>query len=384
MSAEDPTPAHQDAPDLFAGGLLYRVLRRYGINPSSAAQSARRAVLIAIGLWLPMAIASFAAGKALPGSVALPFLLDIAAYVRPLIVIPLFLIADPILEGAWRRAGRTFRERGIIVPEQQGRYDALVARVQRWARAPWADLVCLLASAAMTIRLVTFIGSEPHDTWFATSDGSGGSQLTLAGMWAAWVVHLLFFYLTLRWIWELLLWYRFLFGVSRMPLHLYPTHPDQAGGLAFLGRTIGATAPLIFAGTAAMNAAAANGLLHRGHKLPQYLPLGIVEVVFMLLLYVLPPILAFGPLLTRTRREALDEWGHRMARTGETVAAKEEGMSLEEVDIAVTAVRAMKPFPFLRTQLFAPLAAVLVPAIPLLFLAFPARDILDKVLHLLF
>src|SRR5262249_692825 len=41
----------------------------------------------------------------------------------------------------------------------------------------------------------------------------------------------------LRWYLRLLIWFRFLWQVSRLNLHLVPTHPDRAAGLAFLGKS---------------------------------------------------------------------------------------------------------------------------------------------------
>src|SRR3954469_20220646 len=44
----------------------------------------------------------------------------------------------------------------------------------------------------------------------------------------------LFRFLLFRWTWKLALWWRFLWGVSRLDLHLITGHPDRAGGLGSL------------------------------------------------------------------------------------------------------------------------------------------------------
>jgi len=36
-------------------------------------------------------------------------------------------------------------------------------------------------------------------------------------------------------VWRIFLWFRFLSAVSKLNLQLFPTHPDQAGGLGFIG-----------------------------------------------------------------------------------------------------------------------------------------------------
>src|SRR5262245_50333589 len=97
-------PQPLDAPDLFHGGMLYGIVRRFGVDPEDAAHAARRGAILALVLWGPMVAAAFVEGVALPGRVRVPLLFDVAAYVRPLLVVPLLLASEPILAASWRQA----------------------------------------------------------------------------------------------------------------------------------------------------------------------------------------------------------------------------------------------------------------------------------------
>src|SRR5262245_52009853 len=301
MPADEALPAHADAPDIFRGGLLYRVMRRFGVDPGHAVRTARRAVLLGLLLWAPMAALALLDGSALPGRVAVPFFLDVAAYVRPLVVVPLLLAAEPVLATAWQTAGQRFHDRGLVGPEATAAYDVLVARITRSARSKLPDLVCIALAVAACVRLASAVTAAPRDVWFATTVDAASSRLTAAGGWALFV-HGVLFFLSLRWLWRLFTWYRFLFGVVRLPLHLLPIHPDRAAGLGFLGWTISATTPLALGWSAALASAIANRMLHHGAGLMEFAAVGAAVVVASLVLFVLPVVLVCAPLLVRTRK----------------------------------------------------------------------------------
>jgi hypothetical protein len=392
VSGAVPATAHADAPDFLRGGALYGLMSRFGVDPEHAARAARRAVLVALLLWVPQALLAAFEGHALPGKVAVPLLLDVAAWVRPWVVVPLLLVAEPILGRAWRQAGERLCERGVVPAEQRAAYDALVARVTRGIRRVLPELVCLALALGVSAALVSAVVAAPRDVWFAVTDADGTTRVTPSGLWYAFAVHGTLAYLSLRWLWRLGLWYRFLVGVARLPLHLFPAHPDRAAGLGFVGRTLPACAPLILGWSTMLACAAANRMLHFGAPLTAFTPLGGGVLAAVLLLFVVPPILVFLPLLARTRRAALDDWGRRLARCSERSGASPadatasdvavEPLNLEELDVAVRAVRSMRPLPLDLTHLVVPLVAALVPAVGLLFLAIPAGEILDALVHL--
>lgn len=64
-------------------------------------------------------------------------------------------------------------------------------------------------------------------SWYAIPDGTH-LRLTPAGYWNAFVSIPIFQFILFRWYLRLLIWFRFLWHVSRLNLELIPTHPDVA------------------------------------------------------------------------------------------------------------------------------------------------------------
>ena len=105
-------------------------------------------------------------------------------------------------------------------------------------------LILLVLSMGYFIRTHTFVLES--STWYATMEG-GSPTLTLPGFWFFWVSNPIIQFLLLRWLYRLLIWTRFLWQVSRIPLSLMPTHPDRNCGLGFLGGSAYAYSPLLTA-----------------------------------------------------------------------------------------------------------------------------------------
>ncbi len=81
---------------LVLGGPLFQLLRRAHLSDDALTMARRRVVVIALLAWLPLLVLSALEGRALGGSVAVPFLLDVEVHIR-------YLVALPLLVG--RRAG---------------------------------------------------------------------------------------------------------------------------------------------------------------------------------------------------------------------------------------------------------------------------------------
>jgi hypothetical protein len=65
-----------------------------------------------------------------------------------------------------------------------------------------------------------------------------GQGLTPAGYWYAFVALPIFQFLMFRWLYRMGVLSRFLWSISKLDLLLTPTHPDGAGGTAFLGKAL--------------------------------------------------------------------------------------------------------------------------------------------------
>ena len=108
-------------------------------------------------------------------------------------------------------------------------------------------------------------------------------------------------------LWEWLLWTWFAFKLSRQNLRLVPTHPDEHGGLGFLGLTAAAFAPVAFAATAVIGATWRDDILHHGARLMDF-KLEAIVLLMVIVLVALGPLLFFVPRLASLRRQGILEY----------------------------------------------------------------------------
>jgi hypothetical protein len=108
--------------------------------------------------------------------------------------------------------------------------------------------------------------------------------------------------LLLGWFWRLLLWVRFLWLVSRLPLVLSPAHPDRCGGLLFLGYSLSDFSALGFAFGTIVAGSLANQVVRGPVTLLQYRQGFVALALFVVVLFGAPLLLFSGPLLRTLRR----------------------------------------------------------------------------------
>ncbi len=114
-------------------------------------------------------------------------------------------------------------------------------------------------------------------------------------------------FVLLRWYLRFFIWYRFLWRVSKLNLHLVPIHPDRSAGLAFLGKSAYAFGPILFAQGAMLAGLVASRVLYRGESLLSFkLQLGGFVVFFVLA--ILGPLLMFTPRMAAAKRKGLADY----------------------------------------------------------------------------
>ena len=245
---------------LMEGGPLYRIEHRIGLAQRQAHSSAKISSILPLITWLPLLILTLIKGTAFGNAVQLPFLSDFGAYTRFLIAIPLFLVAENVIGPLVAEAAEHFIVSGVI---GQKDYPAFVHAVEeglRWRDSVVAEIIIVLLAYALAISF--FVERAVHvSTWYATHTDSGVSP-TLAGWWLLLFCMPLLQFLVLRWIWRIFLWFQFLNRMSRLDLNLYPTHPDEAGGLGFVGETQRLFSILLFTYSTAAAGVIANEILY--------------------------------------------------------------------------------------------------------------------------
>ena len=197
------------------------------------------------------------------------------------------------------------------------------------------------------------------ETWYAMVAG-GRWQLTIAGYWLAFVSIPIFQFILIRWYMRFLIWFGFLWRVSRLNLHLIPTHPDRAGGLAFLGTSVYAFSPVLFAQGSLLAGMMANRVLYEGAKLLSF-RLEAVTLIGFAVLFVLGPLMMFTPKLMQAKRQGLGAYGLLAGRyvdgfeekwilgkraDGEELLGSADIQSLADLANSFAVVREMRFVPF--------------------------------------
>jgi hypothetical protein len=292
-------------------------------------------------------------------------------------------------------AVRQFIDRGLIAPGDLRRYFAAVVSSVKLRDSATLEIVLLL---------VAFVGghffwesriSLQIGTWYNERGIDGTTHLSLAGRWYAFVSLPLFRFLAFRWLARLVLvWYRFLWRVSRMPLRLNALHPDRTGGLGFLNTSVFAFVPVLVAETSLLSAMIAQRIWHEGATLPQF-KIEILGAVGFLMLLVLLPQTFFLTQLERTWRAGGGEYGAlgshyvndfsrkwlcAQPHTRESLVGSADIQSLADLANAYEVIRDMYLVPITRNTVMRLAFAIVIPLLPLVLTMIPFEEVVDRAL----
>jgi hypothetical protein len=378
---------------VIEGGPLDQLQRRLGLMKLEAPLIVRRALVFSLVAWLPLFILSALQGTLLT-NVKIPFLYDPSAHIRFLLSVPLLIVAEVVIGPRIVAATSHFVTSGLISEDRYRDFDAAIVDALRLRDSTVAEVIILAITyfgAFVSIRYFSAIVS----TWHSLVSESG-HRFTLAGYWYALVALPIFQFLVYRWLWRTFIWCRFLRRVSKLDLELVPTHPDQAGGLGFLGETHRLYGIFIFAYAATVSAVACREVLF--DKVPvQTFNIPIAALIILMLLLFLGPLFMFAPLLLRTRRKGLHEYSTLACKLGrlydrkwvkgnplgESLLSTPDNTSLANYSHDYELVDRMRIFPFEPRTALALALAGLVPMVPLLATVMPMEEIFKLLLKAL-
>ena len=383
----------RDAQDfsLVHGGPLFQTLLRARLSSDGMTLVGRRAIVFVLISWVPLLALSAMDGHLLDGGVAVPFVRDLETHIRFLVVVPLLLAAELVVHTRLMPVVRAFLERDLISDADEERFDAAIDSAFRLRNSVLAELLMVALVYGVGVLVVWRQTALETPTWYAHSP-TGAHRLYSAGIWYAYVSLPLFQFLLLRWYYRLFIWIRFLWQVSRIKLKLVPTHPDQLGGIGFLGNTVFAFSVLLVAHGAMLAAQIANRIFFAGATLPSFKEEIFVVLVFLLCV-VFGPLLVFSPQLSRAKRRGLLEYGalaenyvrdfdHKWLRGGaqssEPLLGCADIQSLADMGNSFAVVRTMRLAPIGRDALLELAACVLLPIVPLLLTVMPVEDLVKK------
>jgi hypothetical protein len=374
---------------LLQGGPLHRLAQRLRFR-GRALGPLGLGVTLALSAWVPLLCLAALEGLGPGQGVVVPFLDSVSTHIRFLVTLPLVFATEvwvgPRLRHFVQDAADT-----RLVPEAE------VPALERAIRLAHRLRDSAAAELALAILAVTFVqlGVRPFDlpddlrSWRATGAGEG-ARLTLAGWWYGLVALPVYQFVIGRWGWRLLVWWVFLWRLSRLRLQLVPTHPDLAGGLGYLPIAQSHFDVLCFAFSAVAAGVYAERMVFGGAPL-QGFAVPVLGLVLLNLALFVSPLLFFGPQLLAVKRRGLREYG-RVATAyvrafdakwlrggvppGELFLGSGDIQSLNDLAGSFDVIRRMRLVPFGPGLVVILVAATLTPMAPLLFLAFSLEEVL--------
>lgn len=388
----------QEVPDfsLVLGGPIFQLFRRSHLSGGGLELLYRRILAITLIAWLPLLLLSLL-GSALLGEAAnLSFLHDIEAQVRLLVALPVLIAAELVVHVRIGLVVKAFMTRHIVPKEDMPRFVAAVDSAMRLRNSVPLELGLLIL--VFTAGQWLWRSQIPPGTaaWYVVSQG-GQVHLTLAGYWYAFISIPVFQFILLRWYLRFVIWFRFLWQVSRLNLRLIPTHPDRAGGLAFLGKSAYAFSPVLFAQGALLSGVIATRVLYAGEALLSF-KIEAISLIGFYLVVVLGPLTMFTPQLARAKRKGLDDYGllaNRYVKGFEHKWVEEKGaeddllgtgdiQSLADLANSYAVVREMRPVPFDLQDMARLTVATAAPLLPLALLVFSVEELVLRIVKILF
>ena len=387
-----------DPPDfsIVLGGPLFQLLRRAHLEGDHLELLHRRLVAFVGITWLPLFLLATVGPHA--GSAGrLAFLRDIEVHAKFLVALPAFIVAELIVHSRMLPVARRFVERRIILLEDLPRFYRAVESAFRLRNSIPLELG--LFAAVYTFGLSFWHGRFGIDVpmWYAMPGGRW--NLTPAGFWYVFISIPILQFVLLRWYVRFLIWYRFLWQVSRMRLDLIPTDPDRAGGLGFLGGISYTFGPVLFAQGAMLAGLIASNVLYHGGKLFSF-KLQAGSFVGFFVFAIFGPLLMFTPQMASARRKGLADYGllarryvegfrerwileHHGVNSPELLGTGDI-QSLADLGNSYTVVQEMRLVPFSLKDLSRLAAATVAPMVPLLLLVWSPEDVIMQVLKVVF
>ena len=291
--------------------LPLRCARRLHLVPANGLGVGRRAIFLALLTWLPIVLWAAATGHLWNDATGDKLLQHYGVHTRCLVAIPLLVLAEAALHKASLRIVPQFVASGLIGDADTGSIRRAARRRAAIARHVVAVGVCVFGAA-----LAWSLANRPELNDDALSWAvEGNGRLGFGGLWAAYVVRPIFLALVLGWLWRIILVAYWFWRVGRLDLALVPTHPDRAGGLAFVEKVPGAFAMVTFALSAILASHWAHEIVHHAATLQSF-KLPAVGFVALWTLLMLLPLLALAPALAATRGRAIPAYAALVGEQG--------------------------------------------------------------------
>ena len=386
----------KDAHDfsLVLGGPLFQLFRKAHLEGDHAELLARRILTLTVVAWAPLLLLTLGASGA--SGTRVSFLRDVEVHVRFLVALPVLIAAELLVHMRIRAIVARFVDWGIVGPRSLPAFHRAIQSAIAMRNSSVFEVALFLCIYTVGLWLWHNRVTIDTGTWYAA--GSGRWDLTLAGFWYVFVSIPILQFILLRWYVRFFIWFRFLWQVSKIDLNLIPTHPDRAAGLGFLGKSVYAFGPILFAQGAMLAGLVASRVLYRGEPLVDF-KLQIGGFIAFFVIAILGPLVMFTPLLASVRRKGLADYGQLAQQymdgfdrkwvrhevvSSEPLLGAADIQSLADLGNSYSLVREMRPVPFSLEDIARMVAVTAAPFLPLLLTMWSPEEVIVRVFQVVF
>jgi hypothetical protein len=380
---------------LVLGGPLFQLFRRAHLEGDHLELLPRRLLTISLIVWLPLFLFAMLGSSA--NLDRLSFFRDIEVHVRFLIALPILIAAELLVHSRIRSVVGRFVDYRIVLPRDLPHFHQAIQSAIKLRNSIPLEAGLFLCIYTLGLWLWHSRIAINVSTWYAAPGGRW--HLTPAGYWYVFISIPIFQFILLRWYLRFFIWFRFLWHVSRIDLNLIPTHPDRCGGLAFLGKSVYAFGPILFAQGTLLAGLVASRVLYRGESLLSF-KLQIGGFIAFFVVAILGPLVMFTPRMAGVRRKGLAEYGQlaqqyvegfdqRWVRRGDGAPTEEllgaaDIQSLADLGNSFALVREMRPVPFGLEDISRLAAVTAAPFLPLLLTIWSPEELVLRIIKVVF
>ena len=318
----------------------------------------------------------------------------ISAHVRLLLVIPLFFLCESVIDPRFTEFVRMIVHSGVVTRRALPELKSESARTMRWNGSWLPEVACLLAAV-----LLSYTGQQValSGTTAVTDPGKVMADLPQTIQWYWMACLILFRFLMFRWLWQLGLWWHFLWRLSKLELMLMPTHPDGAAGLGYLEVVQVHFALLVLAISIILSASFAEEISTGKMAFESIYPaLPLILIVGAVLL--LGPLFFFAPKLWASKVKGLNDymvfasqyvndfdrkWLGADTAPRKSLLGTPDLQSLADLGNSINIVRTMRWIPVSLKLLMVLAMATLLPMLPLFLLKYPVAELAEKFVTML-
>lgn len=392
MQRETAATAEVGLPDvsLIRGGPFYRILKAAKLIRGDQWDSQRLIIFAIVIGWVPVLLLTLLFNPETLKS----FLSNYRIISRMLIAVPILLLGQRLMESRFTNVAEQICNSHLLADGDLFRADKFMAALRRLRDSLLPELIILLL--VVTHTYVSTPKQLEATPWLATAT-EAGLRLTPGGWYTALVSATIFQFLLGLNLWRWLLWSIFAFRLSRLPLNLVPSHPDQRGGLGFLALTPVAFAPTSFAATLVIGATWRYDILrNQAHLIDFKLP--AIALVIVVVVMALLPLIFFVPRLTDLRRRGVleystlgqiqmtefhEKWITHLAGRESKVLTEIESGNVIDYSSTYDRVNKLIPFPADVASLVPLALSMLVPALPVILAEIPVTVVLKDLFQAL-